>query len=257
MKHILFFFAMLSAMVMAGCANRSSHFKPVEFRAPSLPDPAFAPYLKDVDRIGVICVTNIEPFRELDVQKVMALLANATARGLGRLPETTIVTQDEIIWQLKDVTFDSTSVQNDTVRTALRTQLELDAIVFVELRYLQARVIPGTPRTQRTPRTPGTLGTRRTPRTSGMPTSLGPSSNPGMDLSVDLQVSFINLNTNQTWKQGGQERSFEPMRLQLSGGNNQGERQLLMALAQPMQRFLARVAPPPHPQTRHFEIGGD
>jgi hypothetical protein len=233
LKHILFLFAMLSAMLLTGCAGHSSHFKPVKFRAPSRPDPAFEAYLKDVDRIGVICVTNIEPFRELDVQKVMALLANATARGLSRLPETTIVAQDEIIWQLKDVTFDSTSVQNDTVRAALRTQMELDAIVFVELRHLQARVIPTTP------------------------TSLGPSPKPGMDLSVDLQVSFINLNTNQTWKQGGQERSFAPMRLQLPGGSNQGERQLLQALAQPMQRFLARVAPPPHPQIRHFEIGGD
>ena len=111
--------------------------------------------------------------------------------------------------------------------------MQLDAIVFVELRHLQARMMPMTP------------------------TPYGMSPNPSMDMSVDLQVSLINLNTNQVWKQGGKERNFEPVRLQVPGGNNQSERQLLMALAQPMQRFLGRIAPPPRRHTRHFEVGGD
>ena len=110
----------LLLLLVVGCASTSGHFKPVEFRAPSRPDPALYPFLKEVDRIGVICVTNIEPFRELDVEKVMALLSNATVRGLSRLPETTIVPQDEIIWKLKEVVFDSTSVHTDSVRTILR-----------------------------------------------------------------------------------------------------------------------------------------
>lgn len=223
----------LLLLLFVGCAGSSGNFKPVEFRAPSRSDPALDPFLKEVERIGVICVTNIEPFRELDVEKVMALLSNATVRGLNRLPKTTIVPQDEIVWKVKEVSFDSTSIHTDSVRTILRERMKLDAIVFVELRHLQARMMPMTP------------------------TSYGMSPNPSMDMSVDLQVSLINLNTNQVWKQGGTERKFEPVRLQVPGGNNQSERQLLMALAQPMQRFLGRIAPPPRRQTRHFEIDGD
>ena len=219
--------------VLIGCGGRGGSFKEVEFRAPSQPDPALSPFLKEVDHIGVICVTNIEPFRELDIEKVMARLANAVARGLGNMPETSIVTQDEITWQLKDIHFDSTSVYQDTVRAALREKLELDALVFVELRHLQARMMPMSP------------------------TPYGMSSNPGMDLMVDLQVSLINLNTNQVWQQGGQQRNYQPVDLQLLGGNNQSERQLLLALARPLQRFLYRVAPPPRPQARHFELSGD
>ena len=183
--------------------------------------------------MGIVCVTNIEPFRELDVEKVMALLSNATMRGLSRLPETTIVSQDEITWKLKTVHFDSTSVYTNTVRAALRDTLALDAIVFVELRHLQARMMPMTP------------------------TPYGMSPNPSMDMSVDLQVSLINLHTDQVWKRGGLERNLEPVRLQLMGANNQSERQLLMALGKPMQRFLARVAPPPKRQNRHFETSGN
>ncbi len=178
--------------------------------------------------MGVLCVTNIEPFRELDVEKVMALLSNATMRGLSRLPETTVVSQDEITWKLKDIRFDSTSVHTDSVRTALRDTLALDAVIFVELRHVQARMMPMTP------------------------TPYGMSPNPSMDISVDLQVSLINLHTDQVWQQGGQERNLEPVRLQLVGANNQSERQLLMALGKPMQRFLSRVAPPPRRLGRPF-----
>tara|TARA_B100000886_G_scaffold294867_1_gene221468 strand:- start:266 stop:955 length:690 start_codon:yes stop_codon:yes gene_type:complete len=220
------------ALLLSGCAQ-SSQFERIEFRAPSPPDAALQPYLDGVERMGVVCVTNIEPFRELDVEKVMALLSNATMRNLSRLPETTIISQDEITWKLKTVHFDSTSVHTDTIRAALRDTLALDAIVFVELRHLQARMMPMTP------------------------TPYGMSPNPSMDMSVDLQVSLINLHTNQVWKRGGLERNLEPIRLQLTGANNQSERQLLMALGKPMQRFLARVAPPPKRQSRHFETSGN
>ena len=74
---------LLLLIALAGCAGRGSSFEEVKFRAPSQPDPALAPFLEEVDHIGVICVTNIEPFRELDIEKVMARLSTAVARGLG------------------------------------------------------------------------------------------------------------------------------------------------------------------------------
>ena len=89
------------------------------------------------------------------------------------------------------------------------------------------------------------------------PTPYGMSPSPGMDLTIDLKVSLINLNTSQVWQQGGKQRNYQPVQLQLLGGNNQSERQLLLALARPLQRFLYRIAPTPRPQTRHFEISGD
>ena len=224
---------LLLLIALAGCAGRGSSFEEVKFRAPSQPDPALAPFLEEVDHIGVICVTNIAPFRELDIEKVMALLSNAVARGLGNMRETTVVPQDEITWQLKNIHFDSTSVYEDTVRAALIGKLELDALVFVELKHLQARMMPMSP------------------------TPYGMSPSPGMDLTIDLKVSLINLNTSQVWQQGGQQRNYQPVQLQLLGGNNQSERQLLLALARPLQRFLYRIAPPPRSQTRHFEISGD
>ena len=229
MKRVLIF---ALALLLFSCAQRSQ-FERIEFQAPSLPDAALQPYLEGVERMGIVCVTNIEPFRELDVEKVMALLSNATMRGLSRLPKTTIVSQDEITWKLKTVHFDSTSVHTNTVRAALRDTLALDAIVFVELRHLQARMMPMTP------------------------TPYGMSPNPSMDISVDLQISLINLHTDQVWKREGSERNLEPVRLQLMGANNQSERQLLMALGKPMQRFLVRVAPPPKRQSRHFETSGN
>ena len=223
---------LLLFIALAGCSGRGSSFEEVEFRAPSQPDPALAPFLEEVDHIGVICVTNIEPLRELDIEKVMARLSNAVARGLGNMRETTVVPQDEIIWQLKDIHFDSTSVYEDTVRTALIDKLGLDALVFVELKHLRARMMPlsSTP--------------------YGTPSS-------GMDLTIDLKVSLINLNSSQVWQQGGKQRNYQPVQLQLLGGNNQSERQLLLALARPLQRFLYRIAPPPKPQTRYFELDGD
>jgi len=227
-------FALLAVaicLLISGCAQSAS-FKRVEFKAPSQPDPALRPFLEGAERLGVMCVTNIEPFKELDIEKVMARLSNAIARNLSNIPETTIVSQDEITWQLKHVDFDSTAVYDEETRTALREEMELDALVLVELEHLQARMTPMTP------------------------TPYGLSPNPGLDLSVDLKLSLINLHSGKVWQQAGQQRDWQPIRLQLFG-SNQGERQLLMALSGPLQQFIGRVAPPPRSQVRHFELSGD
>lgn len=220
------------ALLIAGCGGRSA-FTRVEFRAPAQPDPVLRPFLADVDHIGVVCATNIEPFRELDIEKVMARLSNAVARSLSNMPKTEVMNQDEITYKIKGVRLDSTSVHQDSIQTVIREELELDALVFVELRHLQARMMPMAP------------------------TPYGMSANPGIDLTVDLKVSLINFNTNQVWQQGGTQRNYQPVQLQLFGGNKQGERQLLMALSRPLQRFLFRIAPPPKPQARHFDLSGD
>ena len=220
------------ALLIAGCGGRSA-FTRVEFRAPAQPDPVLRPFLADVDHIGVVCATNIEPFRELDIEKVMARLSNAVARSLSNMPKTEVMNQDEITYKIKGVRLDSTSVHQDSIQTVIREELELDALVFVELRHLQARMMPMSP------------------------TPYGMSANPGIDLTVDLKVSLINFNTNQVWQQGGTQRNYQPVQLQLFGGNKQGERQLLMALSRPLQRFLFRIAPPPKPQARHFDLSGD
>ena len=214
-----------------GCTPGAS-FKNVKFSAPSRPDPALRPFMGKAERIGVMCVTNIEPFKELDIEKVMARLSNAIARKLGNIPEATVVSQDEIIWQLKQIDFDSTAVFAEETRTALREELNLDLMVFVELEHLQARTTPMAP------------------------TPYGLSPSPGLDLSVDLKVSLVNLHTGKTWQQTGQQRDWQPIRLQLLG-SNQGERQLLMALSSPLEIFLARVAPSPRSQVRRFELSGD
>ncbi len=70
--------------LMAGCA-RTGDFRRLEFTAPSSPDPALRPFLEQVERMGVICATNIEPFKGLDIEKVMARLSEAIARRLDTL----------------------------------------------------------------------------------------------------------------------------------------------------------------------------
>ena len=104
---------------LAGCGGRAA-FTRVEFRAPSQPDPVLRPFLADVDHIGVVCATNIEPFRELDIEKVMARLSNAVVRSLGNMPKTEVMNQDEITYKLKDIRLDSTSVHQDSVRAILK-----------------------------------------------------------------------------------------------------------------------------------------
>ena len=166
------------------------------------------------------------------IEKVMARLANGMGRSLGNLPDVTVISQDEIVWQIDSLAFDSTSVITAETRTALVEKLELDVLVFVELEHLQARTTPMAP------------------------TPYGLSSDPGLDLSVDIKVSLVNLHTGRIWQQNGQQRDWQPVRLQLFG-SNQGERQLLMALSGPLEQFLRRVAPPPRIQERHFELSGD
>ena len=221
----------LICLLAIGCATGSS-FKRIEFTAPSPPDPALRPFLEDMDRIGVMCATNIEPYKELDIEKVMARLANGIGRSLSNLPDVAVISQDEIVWQIDSLAFDSTNVVTAETRTALVEKLELDVLVFVELEHLQARTTPMAP------------------------TPYGLSSDPGLDLSVDIKVSLVNLHTGRIWQQNGQQRDWQPVRLQLFG-SNQGERQLLMALSGPLEQFLRRVAPPPRIQARHFELSGD
>ncbi len=224
----------LLAGLVAGCATSGGPFKQVAFQAPSQPDPELRPFLADVERIGVLSSTNIEPLRELDIEKVMGRLADATARGLGALSEVTVVTQDEIRWNCKDLALDSTSVFSQDTRALLRQQLELDALVFVELESLKAQV---------TPMSPSPYG--------------GVVASPGLDLSVDLQITLLNLHSGETWTQrGGPRRNWQPIQMQLFG-DDQTERQLLQALSGPLRQFLARVAPPPSQQARHFDLGGD
>jgi hypothetical protein len=226
---------LLALLVLAAaCAGGGGPFKQVAFQAPSQPDPELRPYLRDVSRIGVLSATNIEPLKELDIEKVMGRLADATARGLGGLAEKTVVTQDEIRWNCRDLRFDSTGALSPEGRAALRDQLALDALVFVELKSLKAQV---------TPMSPGPYG--------------GMTGQPGLDLSVDLQVALINLRTGETWTQRGEpRRNWQPVQMQLFG-DDQTERQLLQALAGPLQQFLSRLAPPPSPQVRHFDLGGE
>ena len=215
----------------AGCA-RSGGFKRLEFTAPASSDPVLRPYIEGVERMGVMCVTDIEPFRELDIEKVMARLSNVLVRRLGELPDVAIVSQDEILWKVGAVELDSTTVVTAETRAALIDSLELDALVLVELEHLQARMTPMAP------------------------SPYGLTTDPGLDLAVDLRVSLLNLRTALVWQQSGQQRDWQPIRLQLFG-SDQGERQLLMALGGPLQQFLLRVAPPPRRQVRHFELSGD
>ena len=224
---------MLSAALLgSGCAGQSS-FKMVKFQAPSRPDPVIYSLLEGVDRIGVLSVTNIEPLRELDVEKVMGRLADAVARALRHTPDMTVVSQDEIRWHFKYAAFDSLSIFSPETRTRLREELELDAVIYVELKRLQAMMTPVSP------------------------TPYGMTSAPGMDISVSLQVTLSNLHTNAIWRpEQREQRNWQPVELQLFGGN-QVERQLMMALSRPLQEFLMRVAPPPRTQVRHFEISGD
>ncbi len=230
LTHAIVFLAALLALNV-GC-SRSGGFKRLEFTAPASSDPVLRPYLEGVERMGVMCVTNIEPFKELDIEKVMARLSNVLDRRLGHLPDVTIISQDEILWQIGAVEMDSATVVTKKTRTALIDSLTLDALVLVELEHLQARMTPMSP------------------------SPYGLTTDPGLDLAVDLRVSLLNLHSGRVWQQSGQQHDWQPIRLQLFG-SDQGERQLLMALGGPLQQFLLRVAPPPRRQVRHFELSGN
>lgn len=218
-----------------GCAGGSKGvFREVQFEAPSLPDPQLRPLIDGVERIGVLSATNIEPFRELDIEKVMGRLADATSRSLGTLPDRTIIGQDEIRWHFRDTVFDSATVFSAEQQAALKREMGIDALVFIELTSLKA---------QMTPMSPGAYG--------------GLTSNPGLDMSVNLKLSLINLDSGQVWSRRGERRNWQPVQLQVIGGGDQTERQLLTALAGPMRTFLQKLAPLPSQQLREFELTGN
>jgi hypothetical protein len=222
------------ALLQPGCYHGGFSSEQVSFEAPSPPAPELRPYLEQARRIGVLARTNIAPFKELDVEKVLGRLADATARGLGRLSGKTVVTQDEIFWHCAGLQADTTSGLSADSRRRLQKELELDLLVYLDLKGLQA---------QMTPMSPSPYG--------------GLVARPGLDLSVDLRVSLIDLKNGQTWSQkGAEQRTWQSIQLQVFG-DPQAERQLLSALASPLQQFLARAAPPPSQQVRYFELSGD
>ena len=206
----------------------------VEFRAPSPPDPSLAYILQNVDRIGVISITTVEPVRELDIEKLMGRMADGVAQELRNLPETSVLTQDDIRWHFNYADFDSVSLMAPATRARLRDELDLDAMVYVELSKMEAQVTPVSP-TQT-----GNMG-----------------ATPGLDLSVRLHVTLMNLHTDAQWRfDRGELRNWQPFRTQ-QAGRDQTERQMLTALSPTLRQFLARVAPPPRRQVRHFEVSGD
>jgi hypothetical protein len=223
--------ALLGAGANGGCAPHRARLREVEFSAPSAPDPEVAPLLLDVKRLGVLCTTNMEPTAAVDIEGVLARLGNAVARQLQTRPNMTVVTQDEILWQLKSVDLDSAEVISAASRQALIDSLTVDAMVVVELQRLQTRT------------------------TTTAPGPYGLTSGPGLDLAVAMRMSLVNLHGRGTWQQTGQEREWKPARLQLNGAANQGEQQLLAALGRPLQQFLRRIAPPPRTQVRDFDLG--
>ena len=225
------------AVGLAGCAGRSGggSFKQVEFRAPALPDPELSPVLEDVGTIGVLSGTDIDKVKGVDIEKVMGRLTDATAKAVSRnLPESRVITQDEIRWHFKEVFFDSTWLAAEENRTSMREELEIDAVIHVLLQSFQAQMTPVSP------------------------SPYGMVHTPGMNISVDLELSLINLRSGQSWTQQRQRSSnWQPMQLNLLGGGDGGERQLLSALAGPLRQFLMRVAPPPTMEGRQFDLSGD
>lgn len=229
--------ALLAALV-SGCGSTIGlgSGEPVQFRAPSPPDPEMLPLIEDVHSIGVLSTTNIEPVQGLDIEKVMGRLTDATARGLNNLPDRTVVTQDEIRWHYRGVALDSATVFGDSLQQALRADLDVDAMVYITLRSLNAQMTPVSP------------------------SPYGTVASPGLNLSVELELMFLNLHTGEKWAQAGRRSSWEPVQVDVMGGGSQRdptERQMLTALAAPLRQFLSRVAPPPRRQTRHFDTSGD
>ncbi len=207
----------------------------IRFSAPAAPDKELLPLVEGAKNIGVLSTTNIEPVQSLDIEKVMGRLTDATARGLRNLKNRTIIGQDEIRWHFRDVLFDSTTVFGDSLQQALRSELELDGMVYITLRSLDSKV---------TPISPGPFGA---------------VNSPGLNLSVELELVYINLHTGEKWSQAGRRSSWQPVQVDMVGGGrgDPTERQMLMALTSPLRQFLTRLAPPPRRQTRHFDTSGD
>jgi hypothetical protein len=205
----------------------------VEFRSPSPPDPDMLPLVQDVHVIGVLSTTNIAPVQGLDIQKVMGRLTDATARGLTNLPDRQILSQDEILWHYRERDLDSTAVFSDSLKASLRSELDVDAMVYITLRSLDAQMTPVSP------------------------SPYGPVNSPGLNLTVELQLQYVNLHNGERWVQEGRRSSWEPVQVDvMGGGRDPTERQMLAALAAPLRDFLRKVAPPPRRQTRRFDVSG-
>ena len=225
---------LLLAVGGPGCSSGGA-FRLVEFEAPPQPGLDLRPLLADVERMGVLTLTNVQPMRELDIEKVMGKLADGTARALRNLSDVTVVSQDEIRWHFNYASLDSLGLANVETRRVLRDELELDALVLLELKRVQATVTPMSP-----------MG-------------YGMTSTPGLDISVNLQTSLTNLHSNEVWRPSdaaADQRNWQPIQMQLFV-DGQTERQLLLTLSRPLQQFLAQVAPLPRRQVRHFEISSD
>ena len=186
-----------------------------------------------METIGVVSATGVEPLQGLDTEKVMGRLTDATASSLRRLPDRRVVTNDEIRWHFRELVFDSVSVHSPETRSALREEMDIDAVVLVTLKSFQAEMTQVTP------------------------TQYGLTPAAGMKISVDLKMSVINLDSGLSWSHTGRKRDWQPMRGQLVGGSSRQEQQLLTALGQPLRHFLARVAPPPSLEGRHFDLSGE
>jgi hypothetical protein len=233
-----FFACMIWAGFALGCSSGAvgrGMGEQIRFNAPAAPDKELLPLVEGAKNIGVLSTTNIEPVQSLDIEKVMGRLTDATARGLRNLKDRTIIGQDEIRWHFRDVLFDSTTVFGDSLQQALRSELELDGMVYITLRSLDSKV---------TPVSPGPFGA---------------VNSPGLNLSVELELVYINLHTGEKWSQAGRRSSWQPVQVDMVGGGrgDPTERQMLMALASPLRQFLTRLAPPPRRQTRHFDTSGD
>jgi hypothetical protein len=218
-----------------GCAGpvRSGNFKLVQFEAPSYPDTKLRAILDSVSTFGVVSVTDMELVTGLDTEKVIGRLTDATAIGLKRVPDRRVITHDEIRWHFKNVVFDSTTLSSHETRAALREEMDIDAIVLVTLRGLDAQV------------------------TSVMPTQYERTPTEQLNISVDLKLSVINLATGETWSHVGRQRDWRPLRGQPVGGADRKEQELLTSLGQPLRDFLARVAPQATLERRHFDLSGD
>jgi hypothetical protein len=227
--------AMGILVTSSGCGGPgvSGDFKLVHFEAPSYPDAKLREVLDSVEAIGVVSATNVEPLQGLDTEKIMGRLTDATASSLRQLPDHRVVTNDEIRWHFRGVVFDSASVRSPETRAALRREMDIDAVVLVTLKSFEAQM------------------------TTVTPTQYGLTPATGMNISVDLKLSLINLDTGLSWSHTGRQRDWKPMQGQLLGGSNRMEQQLLTALGQPLRHFLSRVAPPPSVEDRLFDLSGD
>ncbi|MFH1571640.1 MAG: hypothetical protein ABIL09_26865 [Gemmatimonadota bacterium] len=225
----------LLGLALSGCAVGSSlgPVRPVEFAAPTQPDRQMRLLLAGIDTLGVLSTTNIAPVQGLDIQRVMGRLTDAAARGLRNLESRTVVTQDEIRWHFRDAAFDSAAVFDRETWRSLREGLGIDALIYLSLTRFQA---------QMTPVSPGQYGM---------------TSSPGMNFTVDLEIVLINLESGDIWRHQRHASNWQPTETAVIGGGDRSEQQLLAALGGPLRQFLSRIAPPPAPQRRQFDLSGD